>query len=745
MLNLNYNIIGAGGFDRYSKEEAKGFIPFQVQYLIVAGGGGSAGGDNNLQAGQAGGGGQVVTGSYCVYPFNTYAVKVGGGGNGGQRTATFPAYTGSNGETSSFAEYIALGGNGGYIQNEVTLSFFAGSGSGAAPFEGNGGAGSQWTYNLATSSYPPFPPFNHAGELISSSFYGGGGAGFQVGPPTIEYLVVGGGGGGAGFASSPLVGQGGGNGGEVRSGSFVAYPNEEYTVDIGAGGPGGQTNPAVAQPTGSCGTGSFISGSNTVLPFFASANGGVGGVVNFGLGDNGTGSLNKNGLQWVDGKWYGGGGAPCTFDATYGGLGGGGNGCFPFNLTSFDRYGNSIFPFQIPNTNTGGGAGGGAGQGTSRTASGSAGIVAFRYASEPIATGGEIVISGSYTYHYFTASGELNITLDPLLIYPGLPGVGGGGATASNATPNTGGGAGASFYFDSGSNGGSGFVALRYEGAPIAEGGDIVVTDHYTYHIYSASGEFYAIGNETNQNINPCDSQTLAEYIVIAGGGGGASTTLNGGNAAGGGAGGYITGSFILENSVATNVIVGAGGLRTSRIVDGKFVGSGSNGQNSNIVNLFGANAIGGGAGGYTGATLPEGDAAGATGGSGGGDAGAGGGAGIPPQGNSGNGIGGGGALNPSTSSIGGLGITWLDGNTYSNGGNGNALVPFTGSLIAGNGGQGAIWQGTGEPNISGNGVSGSVIIRYVGTPKASGGVVTQTGGYTYHTFTSSGLFDPIP
>jgi hypothetical protein len=33
------------------------------------------------------------------------------------------------------------------------------------------------------------------------------------------------------------------------------------------------------------------------------------------------------------------------------------------------------------------------------------------------------------------------------------------------------------------------------------------------------------------------------------------------------------------------------------------------------------------------------------------------------------------------------------------------------------------------------------VIVRYAGTPKASGGTITQSGGYTYHTFTTSGTF----
>jgi hypothetical protein len=320
MLNLNYNIIGAGGYDRYSKEETEGFIPFQVQYVVVAGGGGSAGGAS-LKAGQAGAGGQIVQGGYCVEPFTSYSINIGEGGNGGAVSGSLAITTGSLGQTSSFGIITASGGQGGVYQNAVTLSFFGGAGNNGfyPPSNGNGGSGSQWVYNLAGCT----PPFEgcHGGEYITESYYAGGGAGFIVGPPTIEYLVVGGGGGGGGTATSPQVAAGGGNGGEIRSGSFTAYPSESYYAFIGDGGPGGQMNPGVTYPTGSVGTGSFISGSVTTLPFFASANGGVGGITNYGKGDNGTGSLNSNGLQWVDGKWYGGGGAPCSPPAaTYGGL-----------------------------------------------------------------------------------------------------------------------------------------------------------------------------------------------------------------------------------------------------------------------------------------------------------------------------------------------------------------------------------------------------------------------------------------
>jgi hypothetical protein len=38
-------------------------------------------------------------------------------------------------------------------------------------------------------------------------------------------------------------------------------------------------------------------------------------------------------------------------------------------------------------------------------------------------------------------------------------------------------------------------------------------------------------------------------------------------------------------------------------------------------------------------------------------------------------------------------------------------------------------------------GGSGVVVIRYLGAQAATGGTVTSAGGYTYHTFTTSGNF----
>jgi len=57
------------------------------------------------------------------------------------------------------------------------------------------------------------------------------------------------------------------------------------------------------------------------------------------------------------------------------------------------------------------------------------------------------------------------------------------------------------------------------------------------------------------------------------------------------------------------------------------------------------------------------------------------------------------------------------------------------GSVNTGGGGGGFTAGG------GGNGGSGIVIIRYAGAPKGTGGTIKELGGYTIHTFFTSGVF----
>ena len=267
------------------------------------------------------------------------------------------------------------------------------------------------------------------------------------------------------------------------------------------------------------------------------------------------------------------------------------------------------------------------------------------------------------------------------------------------------------------------------------------------------------------------------DYLIVAGGGAGGGSPSTNMTGAGGGAGGYITGSTQAIGS--NSIVIGAGGT----IVTNERGNSGSNSS------LFGLTAIGGGgAGGGVGA---NGTAPGLSGGSGGGSAGwysgvVSGGSGTSGQGNAGgaggvvNGAGAGGGAGAvgqggNASGVGGnggVGLNWQSLGTYYAGGGGggafngaSAAAGGTGGTGGGGAGQGStgtslIAGAAGTANTGGggggagaynpgcpsnrdgyNGGSGVVIIRYLGSQKGSGGTVTSAGGYTYHTFTSSGTF----
>ena len=65
------------------------------------------------------------------------------------------------------------------------------------------------------------------------------------------------------------------------------------------------------------------------------------------------------------------------------------------------------------------------------------------------------------------------------------------------------------------------------------------------------------------------------------------------------------------------------------------------------------------------------------------------------------------------------------------------AVLAFNGESFARGGGGGMGISMT----TAGTGGSGIVIIRYLGAQRGTGGTVTSAGGYTIHTFTSSGTF----
>ena len=260
-----------------------------------------------------------------------------------------------------------------------------------------------------------------------------------------------------------------------------------------------------------------------------------------------------------------------------------------------------------------------------------------------------------------------------------------------------------------------------------------------------------------------CLASLGIDYLVVGGGGAG------GGYAGGGGGAGQYQSATnsVISKATTYPVIIGDGG-----------VGAGFKGTNGGSSSFNGNVSIGGGAGG---ALSSGGDPAitnGNSGSSGGGGsyytnaaggtgtAGNNGGNGIDGTGNANYSGGGGGAAavgaNGSSTSNGGNGSQWLDGNYYAGGGGGyrGGTLDVTRGL-GGLGGGGTSASGvrnasSGSPNTGGGGGgglggipaenyyggSGIVKIRYYGTgSQATGGTISYSGSYTYHTFTSSGNF----
>jgi hypothetical protein len=258
------------------------------------------------------------------------------------------------------------------------------------------------------------------------------------------------------------------------------------------------------------------------------------------------------------------------------------------------------------------------------------------------------------------------------------------------------------------------------------------------------------------------------DVLVVAGGGGGGYA-----RAGGGGAGGYIYNTNIpYTPGTSSAITVGTGG--TGGSTSGSTGVHATSGTNSTFGSSYTAIG-GGGAGSYGGAAQN-----GYNGGSGGGGAGQASGTGWGGIATSGQGFnggssvtmgggetaggGGGGATSaggnatgnarPYTPGNGGTGIqnsitgtaTW-----YCGGGGGSGLANSGnlfgtngtggGSASKGGGGRANSAMNTGAFSNGENGGPGVVIVRYLGTPQATGGTITQAGGYTIHTFTSNGTF----
>jgi hypothetical protein len=432
--------------------------------------------------GGAGGNGAPWSGSYY-----------GGGSGGAVNVGGGTTYSGTSGLGVSNA-----GGGGGSslvgtlsnngISGSVIIKYFGVK----KPFIDGGSVSYDGTYTTHT--------FASSSQLIISP---------SIPTLEVEFLVVGAGGGGMNNQDTCNNGTAfGGGGGAAISASFLLQPIvKTYPIIVGAGGIGkyaclvdsasnGQNSSAFGViGGGGQGANSGNSGGNSgtgsvglTTPFLAAGSRGGAGSAQNSVAPNNGGS----GLQWVDGNYYAGGG--------YGGTqqGGGSSGTYGQTTLQYGYY-------------PGRGGAGTPGNGYNLESNGNSGSVAIRYyGTGSKATGGQVFYSASYTYHYFTQSGNFTLLESSASMFTsGIPGEGDGYSyfsTSGSTTPiaYTGGAGAAANYNQNGVSGSNGFVAIRYEGLPLADGGTVVITDHYTYHLFSSSADFYVIGQETNPNINPC-------------------------------------------------------------------------------------------------------------------------------------------------------------------------------------------------------------------------------------------------
>ena len=290
------------------------------------------------------------------------------------------------------------------------------------------------------------------------------------------------------------------------------------------------------------------------------------------------------------------------------------------------------------------------------------------------------------------------------------------------------------------------------------------------FNTTTGNPEWYASTGWVNFSDGPPYS---VEMYAWGGGGGGAS------GGAGGGGGGAANGTMSVTPAQSFAVVVGGGGLAMAA----------SAGPGATVVGgggLAGTQGYGGQGGGYSGIFLTSASQANArliAGGGGGSSyetaAGGAGGGTTGVAGTAGNLAGGGGgtqsAGGTSVSSVGtalqggsagsegdgggsggGGGGYWGGGagsntNPGSGGGGGSAYYDpvnvTSATLTAGSGrtpgdSSNALRGSYGNSSTTGNGTQGVFIIRYLGSvARGTGGTVTYSGGYVYHTFTASGTY----
>lgn len=341
-----------------------------------------------------------------------------------------------NGQT----EGGALGNGGGSLT--TTASLFVGNFSQNNTQNFSGSIYTIKTY-LQASTEQPVVNFNATSTRFSK-------------PPVPEtakkryeiLVVAGGGGGGGGNIGGQNRGGGGGAGGLQYINTTNITPGK---LDVIVGD-GGNTDSPVGQ-----------NGQNSVL----------GTLISYG----------------------GGGGGRYTITGSNGASGGGaGAGSGVFISGGLAIYGTQGLNGGYANGALGQGAGGGGGAGSAGLPGGNSSLVGHGGSGSYIAAFATI---GGDPDGWFAGGGGGSGQYSGTAGYGGIGGGGNGGIGAGYTGPaltcesgsvNTGGGGGGQGDSNVGAKGGSGIVAIRYNGTPIALGGEITQSEGYTYHVFRTVG-----------------------------------------------------------------------------------------------------------------------------------------------------------------------------------------------------------------------------------------------------------------
>jgi len=755
-----------------------------VDYLVVGGGGGGG-----FDGAGGGGGGQVKTGTLSLAS-GSYAVTIGNGGanatsfgaqagNGGSTTLSFPTPIvsiggGGGGSKGANGATGGNGGGGGHSNYAGAAGAAGGFAGGNANGDGGGGGGGAGTAGATGSAG------RNGGDGVLSSisgsatYYGGGGGGGTYGSSGTALGGLGGGGrGGVGFSplavvGTPNTGGGGGGAGEAqsnpgRSGGSGVVIVRYLGSPSGTGGTITQSGGYTIHTFNSNGTFAYNGSSSAVVPnvtvcsstsatFTSTLAAGLtldwydaptnGNLLSQGTSTYTTPVLASTTTYYVAVRNVSAGCVSATRTAV----------TATVNATSF--------------TSTTGASRCGTGTVTlqAATAAGTINWYAALTGGASLGTGTSFntpSIAATTTYYAdvtnngCTSSPRTAVvaTVNAIPTFSSTTGASICGTSTGTLQATT--AAGTINWYAALTGGASLGTGTSYTTPSIA-----TTTTYYadvTNNGCTSSPRTSVVATVNSLPQAAGNSGTSVDYLVVGGGGGG------GHEGGGGGGGGQVkTGSVsFLNGSFA--VTIGNGGAGATTISSQASNGGtttlslptpvvsigGGGGGSKNAQGASGGNGGGGGHPGFSGGAGAAGGFAGGTANNEIGGGGAGAGAVGTSASNSNGGIGVSSSISGSATFYGGgggggswhIGTSGGQGGQGGGGSGGTALSPLATSGAANTGGGGGGSGNSQSTAVAKNGGSGIVIVRYLGSPSGTGGTITQSGGYTIHTFNSNGTF----